>query len=79
MSSIPTTGSQSGSNLLAIMHTHHFVSAEQLAAYLGLVPVERQSGSSLLGRRSPIQSWASAPSSRAVYGNSGRHTIQPIS
>ena len=50
LSSIPAIGPQSGSNLLAIMHTHHFVSAEQLAAYLGLVPVERQSGSSLLGR-----------------------------
>ncbi|AVG17552.1 hypothetical protein CFN79_17715 [Chromobacterium vaccinii] len=49
LSSIPAIGPQSGSNLLAIMHTHHFVSAEQLAAYLGLVPVERQSGSSLLG------------------------------
>ena len=32
------------------MHNHDFGSAEQLAAYLGLVPVERQSGSSVLGR-----------------------------
>ncbi len=32
------------------MHSHHFDSAEQLAAYLGLVPVERQSGTSVLGR-----------------------------
>jgi transposase len=32
------------------MHSHAFHSAEQLAAYLGLVPVERQSGSSLMGR-----------------------------
>jgi hypothetical protein len=29
---------------------HNFGSAEQLAAYLGLVPVERQLGSSVLGR-----------------------------
>ncbi|CAH1904932.1 hypothetical protein NTGHW29_40009 [Candidatus Nitrotoga sp. HW29] len=31
-------------------HNHDFGSAEQLAAYLGLVPVERQSGSSVPGR-----------------------------
>jgi transposase len=36
--------------MLAVMHSHDFGSAEQLAAYLGLVPVERQSGSSVLGR-----------------------------
>jgi hypothetical protein len=36
--------------LLAIPQGHAFVSAEQLAAYLGLVPVERQSGTSLRGR-----------------------------
>lgn len=50
LTSIPAVGRQTGSNLLAIIHTHHFNSAEQLAAYLGLVPVERQSGSSVLGR-----------------------------
>ena len=30
------------------MHNHDFGSAEQLEAYLGLVPVERQLGTSLL-------------------------------
>jgi transposase len=48
--SIPAVGPQVGNHLLAVMHNHHFQSAEQLAAYLGLVPVERQSGSSILGR-----------------------------
>ena len=48
--SIPAVGQQVGSNLLSVMHCHHFDTAEQLAAYLGLVPVERQSGSSVLGR-----------------------------
>ena len=32
------------------MHTHHFEAADQLAAFLGVVPVERQSGTSLAGR-----------------------------
>lgn len=50
LQSIPAVGPQVGSNLLSVMHNHRFGSAEQLAAYLGLVPVERQSGSSLAGR-----------------------------
>ena len=50
LQSIPAVGPQVGSNMLSVMHNHDFGSAEQLAAYLGLVPVERQSGSSVLGR-----------------------------
>lgn len=50
LQSIPAIGPQSGTQLLAVMHTHQFNTAEQLSAYLGLVPIERQSGSSLLGR-----------------------------
>ena len=48
--SIPAVGPQVGNHLLAVVHNHHFQSAGQLAAYLGLVPIERQSGSSILGR-----------------------------
>ena len=48
--SIPAVGDKVGGQMLAVMHSHAFASAEQLAAYLGLVPVERQSGSSLMGR-----------------------------
>ena len=48
--SIPAVGPQVGNHLLSVMHNHRFQSAEQLAAYLGLVPVERQSGTSVLGR-----------------------------
>jgi transposase len=50
LQSIPAVGPQVGNNMLAVMHAHDFGSAEQLAAYLGLVPIERQSGSSVLGR-----------------------------
>lgn len=50
LTSIPAVGPQVGNYLLAVMHNHDFQSAEQLAAYLGLVPVERQSGTSVLGR-----------------------------
>jgi transposase len=62
--SIPAVGPQVSNHLLAVMHNHRFQSAEQLAAYLGLVPVERQSGSSLLGR--PRLSKAGPPRIRAV-------------
>ena len=48
--SIPAVGPQVGNHLLPVMHNHDFQSAEQLAAYLGLVPVERQSGTSAQGR-----------------------------
>ena len=37
-------------HMTALLATRHFQSAEQLAAYLGLVPVEWQSGSSVHGR-----------------------------
>ncbi|MFO1432543.1 MAG: IS110 family transposase [Candidatus Competibacteraceae bacterium] len=47
---IPAVGPQVGCHLLAILQSHAFVSAEPLAAYVGLVPVERQSGTSLVGR-----------------------------
>ena len=50
LTSIPAVGIQVGNHMLAVLHNHPFHSAEQFAAYLGLVPVERQSGSSIKGR-----------------------------
>ncbi len=50
LQSIPGVGAQVGHTLLSLVHTHHFKCAEQLAAYLGLVPVQRQSGTSVRGR-----------------------------
>lgn len=50
LESIPGVGIKVSRTMLAVMHSHQFKSAESLAAYLGLVPVQRQSGSSLHGR-----------------------------
>jgi transposase len=50
LQSIPAVGPQVGGHLLCVMRSSPFGSAEQLAAYLGVVPVERQSGSSIQGR-----------------------------
>jgi transposase len=48
--SIPGVGPRVAQHMSALMSVHDFQSADQLSAYLGLVPVQRQSGSSLLGR-----------------------------
>lgn len=50
LTSIPGVGPEVGHRMLSVMRNHQFRTAEQLAAYLGLVPIERQSGSSLHGR-----------------------------
>lgn len=50
LTSIPGVGPQVSRAMMAVMHNHRFSCAEALAAYLGLVPVPRQSGSSVQGR-----------------------------
>ena len=50
LQSIPAVGPRLGGDMLSVTHVHSFDSAEQLAAFIGIVPVERQSGSSVLGR-----------------------------
>lgn len=48
--SIPAVGKRVSDHLTALLTSHDFQTAEQLAAYLGLVPIEWQSGSSVRGR-----------------------------
>lgn len=48
--SIPAIGEKTANRMLALMHSRQFKTAEQLAAFLGLVPVEHQSGSSVQKR-----------------------------
>lgn len=50
LQSIPAVGPRISGQMLTLMHTKAFATAEQLAAYLGLVPVQRQSGSSVNGK-----------------------------
>ncbi len=47
---IPGVGPKVAGMIMSILHNQYFKSAKQLAAYLGLVPVERQSGTSLRGK-----------------------------
>lgn len=48
--SIPGVGDRVSQHMTALLASHRFETAEQLAAYLGLVPVEWRSGSSIKGR-----------------------------
>jgi len=48
--SIPAVGDKTANRMLAVLHSRKFTRAEQVAAFLGLVPVEHQSGSSIQKR-----------------------------
>lgn len=50
LKSIDGVGEQIGWNMLAIIRGNNFRSAEQVAAYLGVIPIERRSGTSVCGR-----------------------------
>lgn len=50
LQSIPAVGERVSTQMMSVLRSGGFGSAEPLAAYLGLVPIERQSGSSVLGR-----------------------------
>jgi transposase len=47
---IPAVGPKTAARMLVLLRSRHFESARQAAAFLGLVPVERQSGKSVQGR-----------------------------
>lgn len=44
LTSIKSVGPQLGMHMLVVLRSHNFESAEQAAAYLGVVPVEKRSG-----------------------------------
>lgn len=47
---IPAVGPKTAMRMLALLRSHPFETARQAAAFLGLVPIERQSGKSVRGR-----------------------------
>ncbi|AYA41152.1 IS110 family transposase [Xenorhabdus nematophila] len=50
LTSIKGVGTQMGLNMLIILRTNTFTSATQVAAYLGVIPIAKQSGTSVHGR-----------------------------
>lgn len=50
LTSIKSVGTQLGLDMLIILRSHRFETAQQAAAFLGVVPVEKCSGSTVKGR-----------------------------
>jgi transposase len=50
LQTIPGVGKVIAKQMLMVLGTHQFSSASQCAAYLGLIPVQKESGSSIKGR-----------------------------
>jgi transposase len=61
---IPAVGPKTAARMLVLLRSRNFESARQAAAFLGLVPIERQSGRSVQGR--PHLSRAGNPRLRAA-------------
>jgi transposase len=64
LQTIPAVGPKTAMWMLALLRSHSFETARQVAAFLGLVPIERQSGRSVRGR--PRLSKAGNPRLRAA-------------
>ncbi|MGP2462869.1 IS110 family transposase [Pantoea ananatis] len=63
LTSIKSVGPQLGMHMLVVLRSHNFESADQAAAFLGVVPVEKRSGTSVRGR--PRMSKIGPPQLRA--------------
>lgn len=50
LTSIKSVGPQLGMHMLVVLRSHDFASAEQAAAFLGVVPFEKRSGTSVRSR-----------------------------
>jgi transposase len=62
--SIPAVGEKTANRMLCMLHSRPFACASQAAAFVGLTPIEHQSGSSVRGR--PRLSKAGNPRLRAA-------------
>ena len=63
LTSIKWVGPQLGMHMLVVLRSHNFASAEQAAAFLGVVPIEKRSGTSVRSR--PRMSKIGPPQLRA--------------
>lgn len=50
LTSIKSVGPRQGMHMLDVLRSHNFASAEQAAAFLGVVPIEKHSGTSVRSR-----------------------------
>lgn len=66
LTSIPAIGERTGLLMLGLFHSHQFEKASQAAAYVGVVPVQYQSGSSVK-RRSRMSKAGSSKIRAGLY------------
>lgn len=66
LTSIPAIGERTGLLMLGLFHSHQFEKASQAAAYVGVVPVQYQSGSSVK-RRSRMSKAGSSKVRAGLY------------
>jgi len=66
LESIDGVGKQIGLNMLAVLRGNEFTSAEQVAAYVGVAPVERRSGTSV-HRRTKLSKMGSSSMRAKLY------------
>lgn len=77
LTSIKSVGFQLGLNMLVIQRGHRFNTPEQAAAFLGVVPVEKSSGTSARGASTVVQNRAARNSGKTVSCRVMRAEVQP--
>ena len=55
LESIPAVGSKTAWRMLVLLHSRRFARAAQAAAYVGLVPIEHQSGPAYLSEHASLK------------------------
>jgi transposase len=73
---IPAVGPKTALRMLALLRSHRFDTARQAAAFVGLVPIERQSGKSVRGRPR-LSKAGNSRLRRALHGSCGCHKVEP--
>ncbi len=77
LESIPAVGKVIATRMLMVIGSRQFEDAHQCAAYLGLVPVQHESGSSVKGRARLSKAGNPVISCQALHGSSRSHPLQP--
>ncbi|VTN26395.1 transposase, IS110 family [Klebsiella pneumoniae] len=76
LTSIKSVGPQLGMHMLVVLRSHNFASAEQAAAFLGVVPIEKRSGTSVRSRPRMFENWPPSVESEALHVRPVRKNLQ---
>jgi len=75
LTSIPAVGPQLSMNMLIVLRSHNFESAGQVAPFMGIVPVEKRSGTSVRGKARMSKTGSPPAARKAVYGRALCQTL----